>query len=131
MTRFVLCSALGAVLCVASSSAANGQGRIGASNAQIVGGAVGIGAGIAAIFVAVAVIHGNHILNGCVMSGSNGPELKSSDAKTWSLEGDSANLTAGHRVKVHGARLSQKKNANGVEVFKVDKLVKDYGSCPG
>jgi hypothetical protein len=123
--RFVLCSALALTLCLGSPPAANGQ--IGASKGQIAGGIAGIGAGIAGIIITVAVIHSHHVLAGCVVAAANGPQLKSSDAKSWTLEGDSANIKAGDRVKVHGSRIRHAKA--GPNVFKVDRLVKDYGPC--
>jgi len=126
--RLFLCAAL-ATTCLTSSQAGGQTGHIGPSNSAIAGGIAGITAGMAGIAVAVGVVHSHHVLSGCVVNGSNGPELKTSDAKTWSLEGNSANIKPGDRVKVHGARSGHKKTASGAEVFTVDKVVKDYGVC--
>ncbi len=127
--RFVFCPTLAAILCFSAPSAANGQGHIGPSNSTIAGGIAGIGAGVAGIFIAVAVVHSHHVLTGCVVAATNGTELRTNDAKTWSLEGDSASISPGHRVKVHGSRASHRKASSSTDVFTVDKLVKDYGAC--
>lgn len=125
--RFVLCAALAAIWLTPSGADAQ-TGHIGPSNSTIGAGIAGIAGGLVAIVVAVAVVHSHHMLSGCVIAGANGPELKTADAKTWSLEGDSANVRPGDRVKLHGARAGHQKGS-GANVFRVDTLVKDYGSC--
>ena len=125
------------LLCAAFASAwiapaqANGQyGHIGPSGGAIAGGIIGIAGGILGIAAGVSIVHSHHVLTGCIMTGTNGTELKTADAKTWSLEGNSVSVKPGDRVKVHGTRVSHQKTASGAASFKVDKLVKDYGSCP-
>ena len=118
-----------AFMAPASGSAQTGS-HIGPSNGAIFGGIAGIGAGIAGIVVAVAMVHNHHVLSGCMAAGPNGVELRTSDAKTWSLESAPADIKPGDRVKVHGERVSHSKSGSGAQVFKVDKLIKDYGSCP-
>ena len=106
------------------------SGTIGASTGEVVGGAVGIGAGLTAIVVIlVEVNHSHHTLDGCVSSGPNGLELQNSDSKRFMLEGDSASVKAGDRVKLHGSRVKKTKDTTGNPVFNVQSLKKDYGPC--
>lgn len=50
---------------------------------------IGVTAGaIAAIGIALAVSHDHHTLIGCVSSSPSGLEVKTSDARTYSLEGN-------------------------------------------
>jgi hypothetical protein len=121
------------VLSPAASSISDGQqssGCIGVCNSTIVGAAVGIGAAVATVAIIIAVNHDHHILKGCVFSGSNGPELQTSDAKTFALAGDAAGIKVGDRVKLHGSKAKKIKDSTGPAVFKVEKLDRDYGPCP-
>jgi hypothetical protein len=96
------------------------------------GVAIGIGviAGVAAtVGIILIVNHNNHLLQGCVSDGPNGPELKTSGSETYALEGDSSVVKAGSMVKVHGSKVKKAKNSSGNKAFKVDKLKKDYGPC--
>lgn len=77
----------------------------------------------------VAVSHGHHSLTGCVFSGPNGMKLKAGDSKVYAIEGDSAGIKAGHKVKVHGSRVKKAKDAGGDQIFRVEKVSKDYGEC--
>jgi hypothetical protein len=79
--------------------------------------------------VAVAVHHNHHLMSGCVVSGSNGPELQTSDSKTIELQGESTGIKAGDRIKVHGSKVKKSRGATGLDVFRVDQLKKDYGLC--
>lgn len=92
------------------------------------GVAVGIGAAIA-IVTLVAVNHSHHTLKGCVLAGPNGLRLKTSDTKIYSIEGDAAGIKVGDNVKVHGSKIKKAKDADGEQVFKVEKISKDYGPC--
>ncbi|MGA7858045.1 MAG: hypothetical protein WCA11_08980, partial [Terracidiphilus sp.] len=107
------------------------SGTIGASKGEVVGGAVGIGAGLTAIvIILVEINHSHHTLNGCVFSGPNGLELQTSDSKRFMLEGDAASVKVGDRVKLHGSKVKKTKGTVGDQVFKVEKLNRDYGPCP-
>lgn len=79
--------------------------------------------------VTLAVQHHHHVLEGCAFSGPGGLELRTSDAKVWGLEGYTATVKAGERVKLHGSKLKKTKGATGDQVFAVEKLSKDYGPC--
>jgi Protein of unknown function (DUF5818) len=131
ISGFVVWAAVAAMYVTTVPAGAQTGGHIGPSNGAIAGGIVGAGAAIVGVVVAVAVVHSHHLLSGCIASGPNGAELRTSDAKTWSLEGAPADIKPGDRVKVHGERVSHRKSSSGAQVFKVDKLIKDYGSCPG
>ena len=120
--------ALGALLCSGATSPNACQGSFGPTTGQVVGVAVGAGAVIAAV-VLVEVNHSHHTLKGCVLSGPNGLELQTSEPKTYALDGDAATIKPGDRVKLHGSRVKKTKDQSGSQVFKVEKLSKDYGPC--
>jgi hypothetical protein len=90
------------------------------------------GIGAAVVLTTVVVTHevGNqrHTLKGCLISGPNGLELRTSDSKAYALEGELASIKVGDRVRLHGSKLKQKDAAKD-QVFVVDKLGKNYGSC--
>jgi hypothetical protein len=121
-------------LCSAASSPSgcgnntNTNLSIGPSKAEVVGAAVGIGAAIAVVTI-VAVDHSHHVLKGCVFTGPNGLRLQTSDSKLYVIEGDAASIKAGDRVKLHGSKVKKTKDTSGDQVFKVEKLSKDYGPC--
>lgn len=121
---------LALLLCTGSMSRAQAtSGRIGYCGSGI---AIGIGAiagGGAALGIFLAVNHGRHLLEGCVSTGPDGPQLQTSDAKTFALQGDPAIFKVGDRVKVHGDRVRRSKDSKGNQVFKVDKIKRNYGPC--
>jgi hypothetical protein len=101
-------------------------------NLDFTGYKVGIAIGavaVAAVVVAVAVHHSHHLMSGCVVSGTNGLELQTSDSKTVELQGESTGIKAGDRIKVHGSKVKKTKGTTGPDVFRVDQLQKDYGLC--
>lgn len=87
-----------------------------------------VGAG-AAVGITLAVENSDHTLQGCLISGPSGLELRTSDAKIFALEGDAATIKVGDRVKLHGSKLKKTKGSAGDQVFVVEKLKKDYGPC--
>lgn len=114
-----------------ASSPVLGQGSS-SGNLDFTGYKIGIAIGavaIAAVVVAVAVNHNHHFMSGCVLSGSNGLELQTSDSRTVALQGESAGIKAGDRIKVHGSKVKKTKGATSSDVFRVDQLKKDYGPC--
>jgi|ERR1039457_3037497 hypothetical protein len=122
-----------AVLCCSGASSPTGcqsSGHIGPTTGEVVGAAVGIGAVIAvAIIVPVEISRSHHTIKGCVVTGSNGLQLQTSDAKTYSLEGDAASIKVGDMIKFHGSKVKKTKDSTGDQVFKVESLKKDYGPC--
>ncbi len=130
-------TALAVLLSAGATSTTGCQGSnsqsfsIGPSRGEIIGATVGITAAVAVIVVVVVEVnHSHHTLRGCVSQWPNGPELRTSDAKTFALEGETANLKAGDMVKFHGSKLRKTKDAKGDQVFKVESVKKDYGPCP-
>ena len=126
-------ASLAVLFCSGSTAPAGcqGYGNIGPSSGEVVGAAVGIGAVIAvAIIVPLEISHSHHALNGCVVTGPNGLELRTSDSKTYALEGDAASIKVGDRVKLHGSKAKRTKDSTGDQVFRVEKLNRDYGPCP-
>jgi hypothetical protein len=99
--------------------------QVGLSAAAIAAVIVGTTVG-----VTLAVQNEHHTLHGCVFSGPGGLELRTSDAKIYALEGNAATIKVGDRLKLHGSKLKDTKNSTGDRVFVVEKLSKDYGSCP-
>jgi hypothetical protein len=130
-------AAMASVLCTGASSpsgcgsGSSSFGNIGPSGAEVAGAAVGIGAVIAvAIIVPVESSRSHHNISGCIVTGSSGLELKTSEAKTYSLEGDAASVKVGDKVRIHGSKIKKTKDATGPGVFRVEKLSRDYGPCP-
>ena len=80
--------------------------------------------------VTLAVQNHRHTLQGCVSSGPSGLQLRTVDSKMYTLEGSAANLKVGDRLKLHGSRLKSAKGSTGDQVFVVEKVSKDYGTCP-
>jgi len=106
-------------------------GNIGPSNGEIIGVAVGaVAVVVVGVVVAVEVNKAHHTLNGCVIAGPNGLELVTSDSRRYALEGDAASIKVGDRVKIHGSRVKKTKDTKGDQVYRVEKLKKDYGPCP-
>lgn len=123
--------ALAGLLCSGASSPAGCQeSSIGPTRGQVVGASVGIGAVLAAVvLVSVGVHNSHHTLNGCVLSGPNGLELRTSDSKTYSLDGSAAAIKSGDHVKLHGSKVKKTKDHTGDQVFRVERLTKNYGPC--
>ena len=116
------------IFCLGSPANPQSGGRIaGPGGGAVAGAAVGAGAAVA-IVAFVVVSHGHHSLTGCAFNGPNGMKLKTSDSKVYSIDGDSAAIKAGEKVKLHGARVKAK-SADGDQTFKVEKLTKDFGPC--
>lgn len=129
-------AALAALVVIFCSGATSPSGcnssssRIGPSGGEVAGVAIGIGAVVAvAIIVPVEINHSHHTLKGCVFSGPGGFELRTSDGKTYALEGDPSSIKAGDLVQFHGSKVKKTKDSNGHEVFRVEKLQKDHGPC--
>ena len=72
----------------------------------------------------------HHTLKGCLFSGPSGLKLRTSDSTIYTLEGHSGTIKVGDRVKLHGSKLKKAKGSTDDQVFVVEKLSKDYGSCP-
>ena len=90
---------------------------------------VGIAAVAAAITVVVVIaVRRPPTITGCAVSGANGLTLENeSDHQIFALNGETAGIKAGDRVKVQG----KKQKANGAtRGFTVLRAKRDYGACP-
>ena len=127
-------TALAVLLCsgaTAPTGCPSGSSTIGPSEGEVVGAAVGVAAAVTVVVVVLVEVNkSHHTLNGCVSAGANGLELQTSDAKRYTLEGDAASVKVGDRVKLHGSKVKKTKDSGGDQVFKVEKLNKDFGPCP-
>lgn len=104
-------------------------GDIGATKGQVVGIIVALVAVGAAIGVGAYLLTTRRpAISGCTASASgNLTLLNEADHQTYTLSGDISSITADERVRVSGKK--QKNPAVGTRVFRVNKLVKDYGPC--
>jgi len=115
----------------ATSPTACPSGNIGPSNGEVIGVAVGaVAVVVVGVVVAVEVSKAHHTLNGCVIAGPNGLELVTTDSRRYALQGDAATIKVGDRVKIHGSRIKKTKDTQGDQVYRLEKLNKDYGPCP-
>jgi len=97
------------------------------SKGAVIGMALGLGGGVAA--VAIAVHHSHHTVKGCVLSGPNGLEVQENSNSTFELTGLTENVKAGDRYRLHGSKLKKTKHAIGNRTFLVEKIGKDFGPC--
>ena len=122
--RIVAAAASVALMCCCVTSCTRTQ--IGLSAAAVAAVVVGTTVG-----VTLAIQHSHHTLQGCIFDGSNGPELRLGDSKTYILKGQLADIKVGDRLKIHGSTIKKVKgDSSGRRVFVVEKVNKDYGPCP-
>jgi hypothetical protein len=121
--RITAFAMLAALVCTGTTSCTRTQIALSAAAMAtvVVGTTVG---------VTYAIEHHRHTLQGCAFSGPSGLELRTSDPKTYALEGHVTTIKVGDRVKLHGSKLKKSKDSTSDQVFVVEKLNKDYGSCP-
>lgn len=105
--------------------------KIGPSNGEVIGVAVGAGAAIAVgVIVAVEVHKSHHTLKGCVTSNTSGLELlNDGNKKVYALTGMTTGVKPGDVVRVHGNKQKYKKGSPGHQDFTVEKMVRDFGAC--
>ena len=122
-TRTYAIAAIAALACSGATSCTRTEIvlSVTAMAAVVVGTTVG---------VTYAVQNQHHTLQGCVFYGPRGPGLRTSESAVYALEGETAAIKDGDRVKLHGSKLKKTKGSTADQVFVVDKLKKDYGSCP-
>jgi hypothetical protein len=109
----------------------NGGGSFGPSEGEVIGVGVAVVAagGLTVAAVVVSDKH-RHNLKGCASQGPNGLQLENnSDKMTYSLAGVTADVKAGHIVRVHGKKEKKHKDNPGNQEFLVEKVTKDYGPC--
>jgi hypothetical protein len=104
-------------------------GGIGPSKGQVVGALVGAAAAIVVITVVVVyAVRRAPTVTGCAVSGANGLTLENdSDHQSFVLNGETAGIKAGDRVKIQGKKQKADGTARGFTVLKVKR---DYGACP-
>jgi len=91
----------------------------------VVGGAAilaGVGIGVYLI-----VQHNNHTISGCAAAADDGLQLQAGGGQALVLMGNIADLKPAERLRLHGRKL--KKDAAGRQVFLVERVEKDFGSC--
>ena len=121
--------ALGALLVTPSLTAKAQTGAGCGCKTEVVGIAVGIAAGGAALGIgAYYAIHHGHSLNGCVVTGPNGLELQNQrDQQAYALIGETAAAKPGEHIRISGKK--QKTNGGAPRQFLMEKLSKDFGLC--
>lgn len=108
---------------VLTSIGGKGKTALVAAAISAVGAAIGVG-----IYFA---IRQSHVMKGCVVTDPNGLELqKAGSDQTFLLLGATKGLTSGDRIKVHGSRKKKVAGVTDSPSFVIDKLDKDYGTCP-
>lgn len=85
----------------------------------VIGAAIGVG-----VYYAVRK---TPVETGCVLDGTNGRLLRTSDGTEFALAGETSGVRTGERLRVRGRR---RKEANGRRVFAVQEVTKDFGPCP-
>ena len=119
------------LLCGATSPNGCQSQNIGPSSGELIGAAVGIGAGIAVGTIVLVEVHkSHHTVKGCVTAGSDGIQVHNEgDKKTYSLTGITSNVKVGDIVQVRGDKKRLAKGSTGDEDFVVKQISKDYGPC--
>ena len=110
----------------------NQQFNIGPSKGQVIGAAVGVVAVIAVGTVVLVEVHkSHHTVKGCVTSGPDGMEVttEGDKPKTYRLDGDTASVKPGDLVRFHGDKVKKAKDSTGDQVFRVQKISREYGAC--
>jgi hypothetical protein len=116
------------VCCAAGDPDACQTTRIGPSNGEIAGIAVGVGAAVVVTVVLVNKAH--HSMKGCVFAGQNGIEVRTEgDKKAYALSGVTENIKVGDLVQFHGSKVKKVKDSSGDQTFTVEKISKDFGPC--
>lgn len=121
--RSVALALLAALLCSGATSCTRTQ--IALSVAAIAAVAAGT-----TVAITYTVQNHHHTLQGCLFSGPGGLQLRTSDSTIYTLEGNESTIKVGDRVKLHGSKVKRPKGSTDNQVFVVEKLSKDYGSCP-
>lgn len=111
---------------LAHSSKADAQTPVSGTQAAgifgvLIGAAAGVGVGV------YFLVRAPHSITGCVSNDANGMQLTDErSTKPYLLEGDSAAVTPGQRVRVHG---KPGKDSSKRRTFAVEKVSKNFGAC--
>ena len=128
LTSFLLCGASSPDGCNTSSQSNN----IGPSKGEVTAAVVGTIAVVAVGTVVLVELHkSHHTVKGCVFAGPDGIEVITDQDKprTYKLEGDISSVRAGILVRFQGDKVKKAKDSTGDQVFRVQKIKKDYGPC--
>ncbi len=80
--------------------------------------------------VTLAVQHRHHTMQGCIVPNGNELDLRISEGKVYTLEGNLADVKEGDRLRLHGSRAKKVRgDSNADHVFIVEKINKNYGPC--
>ena len=127
--------ALSIVLCVpakAQSSPGIGfpSGPIGCACAgEIIGGAIGVVAGIAVITIVAIHYSKKRTITGCVVPrGSRMTVTDEKNQQTYDLFGNTAGVAPGERMKLEGKKVKSG-GPDKTLAWKAKKVAKDYGAC--
>jgi hypothetical protein len=121
---FFLCSGFAAPQgCDTSNTGSDHLGR------DVALASVGVGAVVVGTVVLVHENKVHHNVTGCVYQTPEGLEIRTSDNKSFRLEGDVTTLKQGDMLALGGQRVKRDKHSPGDQVFEVAKLKKDKGPC--
>lgn len=125
----VVSSLLVSSFLITSATAQSTLGNLGHPKAEIIGGAVAAGAGIALITITVIEVHkSHHTLKGCVTTSPSGLQVISdADRKFYQLSGVTTNVKVGDQVRLHGSK--EKSKGSSDRTFIIQEVKKDYGPC--
>ena len=118
------------VLCLALATPARAD-KLSDAEAGIIVGivvvAIGLTFGVA--FVAVHYSRKRN-LTGCVVSGPGGMSVTDEgDKKIYTLSGNTAGITPGNRMKLHGKKIKSQLPDKTL-TWETSKVNKDFGVCP-
>jgi hypothetical protein len=126
--RWTLALSLCLILTLPASPQSGGYGSIGPGKGEVIGGIAGGAAVLGAVgYLIYHETHKHTAVTGCLASSGDGLSLTSETGKeVYALTGNLATLQAGKRVGIRGKK---SKDSNGKLVLRVEKVVKDLGSC--
>jgi len=141
LSRAVVIVAINAALVFAPFTLAYAQARSKASKptpeksslptrGQIDGALAGIIAGlVVGTVVVVYLLTRKQTVTGCVASGADGMTITDEkDQRTYSIAGDTVDVTPGHRIKLQGKK-EKPQGPDKPYVWESQKVSKDSGAC--
>jgi hypothetical protein len=105
-------------------------GQIGPNTGPIIAAIVVTAAAV--VIITVVVIHEStkkRTITGCVSSGANGMTVTDEkDKRTYVLSGNTAGITAGDRMRLHGKKIKSK-GPDKTLVWEARDVARDFGVC--
>jgi hypothetical protein len=121
LTVFLVCFVLLAHSSRADAQIAPSGKQAAGIFAVLIGAAVGVGVGV------YLLVRAPRNITGCVSNDVNGMQLTDEKSTNrYLLEGDSAAVSPGQRVRVHG---KPGKDSSRRRTFSVEKISRNYGAC--